>query len=257
MTSNSHPFDLRGHVALVTGGNSGIGFGMAAGLASAGAAVAIWGSNAARNEEAADELRRHGQRVLPVVCDVGDEQQVAAATAETLTGLGQIDSCFANAGIGGHSLLVDLTLAEWRRVMRVNAEGTFLTMRAVARHMIERGGGGSLIATSSLAATEGVSRSSHYAASKAAVGALVRTLAVELARHRIRANAILPGAILTPMSESTFTSAAAEQRLLPRVPARRWGVPADLAGIAVYLASSASAYHSGDSFTIDGGFAIA
>jgi NAD(P)-dependent dehydrogenase (short-subunit alcohol dehydrogenase family) len=254
-------FDLTGHVALVTGGNSGIGLGMARGLVQAGADVAIWGTNEAKNEAAAAELDElasaAGSRVFALRCDVGDDEEVDAAFAATVDALGKVDSCFANAGVpGGGSGFIDMSTDEWRRVMRVNMDGAFFTLRAAARHMVERGGGGSLVGTASLAVLEGQPRGQHYAASKGGLVAMIKACAVELARYGIRANALLPGGIDTPMDSPALNWDRFRDRVLPRVPLRRWGVPDDLAGIAVYLASPASGYHTGDSFLIDGGYAI-
>lgn len=250
-------FDLHGHVALVTGGNSGIGLGMADGLARCGADVAIWGTNTEKNAEAAERLSAHGTRVQAFRCDVGDEAATDAAFAATVDALGQVDSCFANAGIGGGApSFMEMGLDEWHRVLRVNLDGAFLTMRAAARHMVERGAGGSLVVTASLAAIEGGQRNQHYAASKGAVVSMTRSLAVELARHRIRANAILPGWIDTPMTEGVLGWDRFRDKVLPRIPARRWGEPEDFAGAAVYLASDASSYHTGDTLIIDGGYRI-
>src|SRR5437763_6606418 len=130
-------FDLSGHVALITGGNSGIGLGMARGLAEAGADIAIWGTNEAKNEAAAKELEGHGTKVAAFRCDVGDEEQVETSFAATVDALGQVDSCFANAGVGGAaSSFVEMTADEWHRVLRVNLDGVFYTTPAAARHMI-------------------------------------------------------------------------------------------------------------------------
>ena len=248
-------FDLTGHVAVVTGGTSGIGRGIAAGLARAGADVAIWGRTPERNAEARDELARHGTRVVDVVCDVTDGGSVDAAFARTLDALGRIDSCFANAGGGElQAPFVDMTLEDFRRVVTLNLDGAFLTFRGAARHMVQRGGGGSLVGISSLAAVEGMARGQHYAAAKAGLVAITRSLAVELARHGIRANCILPGWIETPATARQF--AAIGDRVLKRIPVRRWGEPVDFAAAAVYLASPASAYHTGDELVIDGGYRV-
>jgi NAD(P)-dependent dehydrogenase (short-subunit alcohol dehydrogenase family) len=253
-----NPFDLAGHVAVVTGGNSGIGRGMAAGLAEAGADVAIWARRQEQSEQVAAELRdAYGTNVVAVACDVTDPASVDEATAATLDQLGRIDSCFANAGVGGsRSAFVDMPLAEFHRVLSTNLEGAFLTLQAAARHMVERGDGGSLVGVSSLAGVEGTARNQHYAASKAGLIAMIRGCAVELARYGVRANAVLPGWIDTPMTEEAFAQPAFEQHVLRRVPQRRWGTPEDFAGVAVYLASPASAYHSGDEFVVDGGYRI-
>jgi len=252
------PFDLAGKVALVTGGNSGIGLGMARALAEAGADIAIWGTSAAKNATARTELERTGRRVLALPCDVGDEAAVAAAFAETVATLGRVDGCFANAGVSGRGLssFLDMTTEEWNRVLRVNLHGAFYTFRAAAKHMVHRGEGGVLVGTASLAAIEAAPRSEHYAASKGAMVSMVRAMAVEFARHRIRAHAILPGWIETDMTANAVGNPKFHANVMPRIPMRRWGTGSDFGGIAVYLMSDASAYHTGDSFVIDGGYSL-
>jgi NAD(P)-dependent dehydrogenase (short-subunit alcohol dehydrogenase family) len=251
------PFDLTGHVALVTGGNSGIGLGMARALAGAGADVAIWGTNEAKNAAAATELETLGTKVVALRCDVGDEAEVTAAFAATVEALGKVDSCFANAGIGGGGTgFVDMTLDEWRRVMRVNSEGAFLTLRAAAKHLVARGEGGSLVGVASVAAIEGAPRGQHYAASKGGLISMVKAIAVELARHKVTANTILPGWIDTPMTEGAFGNERFATAVMPRIPARRWGAPDDFGPAAVYLASPANRYTTGQTFVIDGGYTI-
>lgn len=192
-----------------------------------------------------------------MVCDVSDAESVNDAFAHTLRNLGRIDSCFANAGGGNlESAFVDMTLEEFRRIIAVNLEGAFLTLQGAARHMIERGGGGSLVGISSLGAVEGMARGPHYSAAKAGVIALIRSCAVELGRHGIRANAIVPGWIETPSTERAFALESLRERVLTRIPERRWGRPADFVGAAVYLASPASAYHTGDELIVDGGYRV-
>lgn len=249
-------FDLAGKVALVTGANSGIGFGMADGLARAGADLAIWGRRADRNEEAAEKLRAHGTRVLTLTCDVSEQRQVDESFAKTVADLGRVDSCFANAGIGSRGTpFAEMSADEWHEIFAVNMHGAFYTLQAAVKHMVERGGGGSLVATSSSSAIFGAPRSEHYAATKAGLISITRGLAVEHARHGIRANSILPGWIESEMTERMMSNQKFVDRVLVRVPQRRWGTAADFAGIAVYFASDASTYHTGDSVVIDGGYA--
>jgi len=257
------PFDLNGRTAIVTGGNGGIGYGMASALLASGAAVAIWGSNPGKTQDARERLAAQlaaaggdASRVHAFACDVGDEAQVEAAFAQSVAALGgRLDACFANAGVSSKGTRIeDMSLEEWRRVQRVNVEGVFLTFRAAARQMIAQGQGGSLVATASTAAVEGAARNSHYGASKGAVTSMVRALAMELARHKIRVNSILPGWIETEMTQKSVNNPKFADAVLPRIPARRWGTMDDFGGIAVYLASDASGYATGEQFLIDGGY---
>lgn len=255
------PFDLTGKVALVTGGNRGIGFGMAEALAQSGADIAIWGTNAAKNAQAEHALRAHGVRAKAYVVDVADEASVVKAMAETAADMGRIDSVFANAGIGyGAPSFVEMSTEVYRKVLSVNLDGVFWTLREACRHMVERAKkgdpGGSLVGLASLAAIEGAARNEAYAATKGAVISMIKSIAVEHARYGMRANAILPGWIATDMTNMAQSSPAFAEKVIPRVPMRRWGEPKDFGGVAVYLASDASAYHSGDLFVIDGGYAI-
>jgi len=250
-------FDLSGTVSVVTGGNGGIGLGMAEGLAAAGADVCIWGRSAQKNKAAVDVLSSHGGEVESIVTDVSDEDAVEEAFAVTLERFGKVDACFANAGVPSWgSRFADVTLDEWRAVMGVNLEGAFLTLRASVRHMMDRGEGGSLVVTSSLASVLGVPRGSSYSSSKGGISAMVRSIAVEYGRYGIRANAILPGWIETDMTAGLITDERFQASQLSRTSMRRWGRPDDFAGIAVYLASDASGFHTGDSIVVDGGYLI-
>jgi len=251
------PFDLGGKVALITGGNSGIGLSFADAIARAGGDVCIWGTNEEKNAAALAQLEAHGTRVAAMRCDVGEESQVEDMFGATLEQFGRVDSCFANAGVSGRrggGPFTEMTSEEWHRVLRVNLDGAFYTFRAASRHMKERGDGGRLVGTASLAAISGQARGQHYAATKGGLISMILALAVEMARYGVTANAILPGWIETAMTEQTFAWDKFAAAVMPRIPARRWGTGDDFGGIAVYLASDASAYHSGDTFVIDGAY---
>ena len=250
-------FDVTGRNVLVTGGNGGIGLGIAEALAAAGANVAIWGRNEEKNARAAAHLETYGGRVVAVRCDVADEQEVERSTDETLERLGHLHGCVANAGVGGMaSSYLELSMDEWRRVLSINLDGVFLTTRAALRDMVDHGQGGSVVCVSSLAAIEGQPRGQHYAATKGALLSMTRAMAVEFARYDIRANVILPGWIETDMTDGFLHLDAVQEKVLKRVPVRRWGQPPDFGGLAVYLMSDASAYHTGDTFVVDGGYSV-
>lgn len=247
-------FDLMGRTALVTGGNHGIGLAMAEAVAGAGASVAIWGRDSGRNEHAAEVLSAYGGEVYTFEVDVADEEVVVEAFAGTVDALGHVDTVFANAGVGaGGTRFGEMTTEEWRWIFKVNMEGVFWTFREAVNHMQPRGSG-SLVVTSSMSADVGFPRGEHYAATKAGVRAMIQGLAVEYGRYGIRANAIAPGWVVTGMTDGFIESDRFESNIKPRIPVGRWGRPEDFAGIAVYLASDASSWHTGDTITIDGGY---
>jgi NAD(P)-dependent dehydrogenase (short-subunit alcohol dehydrogenase family) len=255
------PFDLSGKVALVTGGNGGIGLGMAEGLAQAGAKVVIWGLNPDKNAAAGEVLNDYGGDVLVQRVDVGDEQAVVGGIAQALEAMGRLDFVAANAGVGGGApSFAEFTTEQWRRVTAINLDAVFWTFREACKHMVARaeGGdtGGSLLVTSSTSAIDGAPRNQAYASTKGGVIAMIRGLAVEYARFGIRANAVLPGWIRSDMTAAAQKWDKFNEKVIGRVPMRRWGEPEDFAGLAVYLASDASRFHTGDSFVIDGGYTI-
>ncbi len=247
---------LNGHVAVVTGGNGGIGLGMASALAAAGADVAVWGRNEDKNAAAAAELAVHGTEVLALRCDVADEEQVVEAFAATVDRLGKVDSMFANAGVGGFAPFTSMSLAEFRRVTSVNLDGAFLCLREAAAHMVERGEGGSLVGVSSVSAIHGAPGMEHYAASKAGLASMLRGMAVELARYRIRCNSLLPGWTDTDMIAPAAHNERFVANTVKRTPVRRWGTPEDMGRAAVFLADPANLFHTGDSVVVDGGYSI-
>lgn len=249
--------DLTGKTALVTGGNGGIGLGFADAMAQAGANIVIWGTNEKKNAAAHAQLEAHGVKVLAQQVNVAEEEAVISGFAEAVESFGQIDSVFANAGIGGGApSFMEMSTEVYRKVLSVNLDGVFFTLREASRHMTSREGGGSLVAVASLAAIEGAARNQAYAATKGGVISMIKSCAVELARYNIRANAVLPGWIATDMTGPMQGFEKFEKNVISRVPARRWGEPEDFGGVAVYLASDASRYHSGDSFIVDGGYAV-
>jgi NAD(P)-dependent dehydrogenase (short-subunit alcohol dehydrogenase family) len=249
-------FDLSGRVAVVTGGNGGIGLGMALALAGAGADIAVWGRNADKNDAAVEELRATGREAVSFVCDVAVERQIVDSFAATVDALGHVDTMIANAGIDLAGPIVDMSLETWQRVMAVNLDGAFLCFREAARHMIERGEGGSLIAVSSTSAIHGAPGNEAYSASKAGVCALVRGLAIELARHRIRCNTLLPGWTETDLTAPLRGWEKFMTNTTNRTPVRRWGTPADMGPAAVFLADPTNVFHTGDTVVVDGGYTI-
>jgi len=255
-----NPFDLTGKAALVTGGNGGIGLGMAEGLAAAGCKIAIWGQNPEKNAKAEATLKKYGVDVLVQTVDVNDEAAVVAGVAEVIKTFGRLDFCAANAGVGGGAPFHEMTTDKWRRVTTVNLDAVFWTFREAAKHMIERAQngdpGGSLLVTSSTSAIHGAPKNQAYAATKGAVLSMVRGLAVEYARYGIRANSVLPGWIRSDMTAAAQKWDKFNDQVIGRVPMRRWGEPEDFSGLAVYLASDASKFHTGDAFVIDGGYTI-
>ena len=254
-------FDLSEKVALITGGNGGIGLGMAEGLAECGASIAIWGRNKEKNEESKNLLSKYSIEVKTYEVDVSQEKEVINNVKSVLNDFGRIDSVFANAGMnvfGGS--FEEMDTEAYRKVLSVNLDGVFFTLRETTKHMVERAKdgdiGGSVVGVASLAGIEGAAKTQPYSASKGGIISMIKGIAVEHARYGIRANTILPGWIATDMTTINQNNQNFTDKVISRVPMRRWGEPKDFCGIAAYLASDASAYHSGDMFIVDGGYAI-
>ena len=249
---------LAGRTVLITGGNGGIGLGMATGCARAGASIVIWGRDADKNQRAVDELSALGATAQAFRCDVGDPDEVATTFAGSVAAAGgRIDAVFANAGTTGDGTpFLDLSLEEWHRVMRTNLDGVFLTLQAAARHMVDRGDGGALVAVSSTSAVHGAANNEAYGTSKTALLGLVRALAVSLARHAVRVNALVPGWTLTDLAAPAYASERFREATVRRTPVRRWADPAEMGPAAVFLADPANSFHTGDSVVVDGGYTV-
>lgn len=248
---------LDGRTVLVTGGNGGIGLGMARACGAAGAQVVIWGRNESKNDESVASLQADGITAHAFVCDVADEAQTESVFAASVAAAGgRIDSVFANAGRPGPGrAFVDMSLDQWRAVMATNLDGVFLTLRTAARHMIANGGG-SLVAVSSTSAIHGAAGNEAYGASKTALLGLVRALAVAMARHQIRVNALLPGWTLTDMAAGGYANDKFRTNTIGRTPVRRWADPSEMGPAAVFLADPTTTFHTGDTLTVDGGYTI-
>lgn len=247
-------FDLTNHVSIVTGGNGGLGLAYGRGLVKSGAKVAIWGRNPNKNAAAVEELREMGGDVEAYSCDVTKEAEIAGAFEATISRFGAVDSCFANAGGGGFRGLSHQTRREdWLATVDLNLMSVVHTWAPVTEHMLARGKGGRLIATSSVAALMGTATAAGYSTTKAAVRGLVQSLALELGHAGIRVNAILPAFIETEMSAEAPAFREAAQR---RSAIGRLGALEDMEGVAVFLASRQSDFLTGQSIVMDGGHTI-
>lgn len=249
--------DLSGKVFIVTGGNGGIGLGMAEGIVLAGGSVVIWGRKADKNAAAVAQLESLGGSATAHVCDVSDEPQVLDTMAASIADYGRLDGLFANAGRGGTGKpFIESSLEEWRAVMAVNLDGVFLTLREAAKHLIEQGEGGSLVAVSSTSAIHGAAGNEAYGAAKTALNGLVRALAVGFARHRIRVNSILPGWTLTELATPAYENDRFREVTTGRTPVRRWADPAEFRTVGAFLADPSQTFHTGQEVTVDGGYTI-
>jgi 2-deoxy-D-gluconate 3-dehydrogenase len=251
-----NPFDLTGHVAVITGGNRGIGLGIAAGLAGAGATVVIAARDAATNEAAVRHVHASGGKASHCPTNIGDPDSCQGLIGETLRRHGRLDVMVNNAGmiIGGAP--EDVALEDWRHVLDINLTGAFLCCKA-AYPVMKRQGRGKIINVSSIAAIFGSSKGASYAASKGALVQLTRSLAVSWGKDNIQVNAILPGYVKTDLTEATESrhpGTFAEK--IARTPAGRIGEPDDFAGLCVLLASDASNFITGAAIPVDGGYAV-
>ena len=247
-------FELTGRVAVVTGGNTGIGFGIATGFAQAGAAVVVAGRRAEKNAEAVAALERGGAKALTVAVDVRDEQACRDLMERAVGQFGRLDILVNNAGKAIRKQPEDYTLAEWHEVVDVNLTSAFVCSQAAYPHMVKTGGG-KIISIGSMLSIFGASFAVAYGASKGGIVQMTKGLAVAWAKDNIQANAILPGWIDTDLTRSARQQVAGlNERVLARTPAARWGTPEDLAGLAVFLASPASDFITGAAIPFDGGY---
>jgi 2-deoxy-D-gluconate 3-dehydrogenase len=250
-------FDLHGKVALVTGGNGGIGLGIARGLAQAGADVAIVGRNAAKHAAAVEVLEGLGVKATGILADVTDVAEVERMVTETVAHLGRLDILIANAGINIRKAPQEYTIAEWHQIVNTNLTSVFACCQAVYPEMTRRGGG-KIVTIGSMASLFGFDVAAVYAATKGAVVQLTRSLAMAWAKDNIQVNCILPGWVETDLTQRARQDVAGlHERVVQRTPAARWGQPADLAGAAVFFCSRASDFVTGTTLPVDGGFASA
>jgi len=246
-----NPFDLKGKVALVTGGNGGIGLGIAKGLAQAGAAVAIAGRNQAKNAAAVAAL---GGGAIGLVADVNDSDQVRRMVAETVKAFGGLDILVANAGINIRKPPQDYSSAEWHQIVDTNLTSVFECCQAAYPEM-KRRGGGKIVTIGSMTSIFGFDVGPVYAATKGAVVQLTKSLGAAWAKDNIQVNSILPGFIDTELTQGARRNIPGMgERVVSRTPARRWGEPGDLAGAAVFFCSRASDFVTGTALPVDGGF---
>ena len=249
-------FNLKGKVAIVTGGNGGIGLGMARGLAKAGARVVVAGRNAEKSARAVLELRAFGGDPMALTVDVNDEASVDKLVADTLQRCGRLDILVNNAGINIRKPAQELTLAEWHSVVNTNLTSAFLCSRSVYPQL-KQGGGGKIINIGSMLSIFGASFAPAYGASKGGVVQLTKSLAAAWAADNIQVNAVLPGWIDTELTRQARVDVAGlNERVLARTPAGRWGGVDDLSGVAVFLASAASDFVTGVAIPVDGGYSM-
>jgi 2-deoxy-D-gluconate 3-dehydrogenase len=253
-TASMNLFDLNGRVAIITGGNAGIGFGIAKGLAAAGAAIVIAGRRAEKNIEAARAIEAFNVKTAALEVDVCQQESCRSLIENTVERFGRVDILVNNAGIAIRKQPETYTLAEWQRVIDTNLTGAFLCTHAAYPHM-KNGRSGKIVNIGSMLSIFGASFAVPYAASKAGIVQMTKALACAWAKDNIQVNAILPGWIDTPLTQAARKEVPGlNERVLARTPAGRWGEPQDFVGIAVFLASSASDFVTGAAIPVDGGY---
>ncbi len=249
-------FELSGRVAVVTGGNGGVGLGIARGLAEAGAQLVVAARNRAKNARAVKELEALGAQAVAVEVDVTQVASVAALITATLERFGRLDILVNNAGINIRKAPQEYTLEEWRLILETNLTSAFLCSRAAYPYLV-KAGGGKIINIGSMLSLFGASFAAAYAASKGGIVQLTKALASAWAKDRIQVNAILPGWIDTDLTAQARKDVPGlYERVLARTPAGRWGMREDLAGVAVFLASPASDFVTGAAIPVDGGYSM-
>ena len=256
MPTPTHPFDLTGRIALVTGSSQGLGLSLARGLAQAGAAVVLNGRDERKLAGTAATLAAEGHRVTTAAFDVTDGAAAAAAVARVERDFGPIEIVINNAGIHRRALLVEMTEEQWRAVIDTNLTSAFLVARAAVPRMIDRGRG-KIINICSVMSEVSRPTIANYAAAKGGLKMLTRAMAVEWARHGLQANAIAPGYFVTELNQPLVDNVEFNRWICGRTPAGRWGQPQELAGAAVFLASSASDFVNGQVLYVDGGLMAA
>lgn len=253
---SSSLFDLTGRVAIVTGGNGGIGLGMATGLAEAGAAIVIAAREQKKSAEAAEKLQKLGARVATVEVNVKDQDSVKRMVQATLDRFQRVDILVANAGVNIRKPPQDMSAEEWQAVLDVNLNGPFFCAQAVYPAMKAQGGG-KIITIGSMTSIFGVPFAPAYSATKGGVVQLTRSLATAWAKDNIQVNCVLPGWIDTDLTRQARKQVEGlHERIEARTPAGRWGDPKDFAGIAVFLASHASNFITGAAIPVDGGYSV-
>ena len=250
----SNLFDLNGKTAVITGGNGGIGFGMAVGLAEAGANIVIAARNETKTSESINRLKGMGTECEGIQVEVTEESSVQQMVSKTIDRFGSLDIIINNAGIGIRKLPHEYTIKEWNKVVDINLPGAFICSKEVYPHMKENGGG-KIINIGSMTSIFGLDWAVAYASSKGGIVQMTKTLAVSWAKDNIQANSILPGWIHTDLTQGLKDNFRDRyDHILTRIPHERWGEPNDLAGTAVFLSSKASDYVTGVSIPVDGGY---